>query len=195
MRICVFGAASTEIDNKYVVSVEHLCEKLASNGHNLVFGAGGEGLMGAAARGFRKGGANIIGVIPSFFKDDKIEAIYDDCDDLIFTDTMRERKAVMEDKADAFLIVPGGIGTFEEMFEVLTLKQLGRHNKPIVIFNFENYYKGFDDMINNSINELFIQNACKQLYGFASNEKDVMNYLNSNNAVKLTVKQLKNRQK
>ena len=77
----------------------------------------GNGLMGAAARGMRQAGkGHITGVIPSFFRDETIEAIFDDCDELIFTDTMRERKAKMEDLADAFLVVPGGIGTFEELF-------------------------------------------------------------------------------
>lgn len=191
MNICVFGAASSEIDNKYIESVERLCEKLAQNGHNLVFGAGGQGLMGAAARGFKKGGATITGVIPHFFKDADIEAIYDHCDELIYTDTMRERKAEMEERADAFLIVPGGIGTFEEMFEVLTLKQLGRHEKPIVIYNYLNYYDNLEKLINNSIREDFIRETCKTLYGFIDDEAEILKYLNKDNSVDYSVKQLK----
>ena len=109
MNICVFGAASSEIDQKYIEDVELMAETLAKNGHSLVFGAGGQGLMGAAARGFKKGGAKITGVIPTFFKEAQVEAIYEECDELIYTDTMRERKAIMEDNADAFVIVPGGI--------------------------------------------------------------------------------------
>lgn len=191
MNICVFGAASSEIDSNYINSVERLCEKLAKNGHNLVFGAGGQGLMGAAARGFKKGGAKITGVIPDFFKEANIEAIYDQCDELIYTETMRERKATMEDRADAFLVVPGGIGTFEELFEVLTLKQLGRHEKPIVIYNYLNYYENLEKLINNSISENFIKEACKTLYGFIDDESEILKYLNSDSTVDYTVKQLK----
>ena len=135
MKICVFGAASNEIDKQYIDRVEEVCKALGERGHELVFGAGANGLMGAAARGMKAGGGKITGVIPEFFRAETIEEIYSECDELIFTETMQERKKTMEDHADAFIVVPGGIGTFEEMFEVLTLKQLGRHSKPIVFYN------------------------------------------------------------
>ena len=137
MRICVYGAASPIIDPEYIRLVEIMGEKMAKRGHSLVFGGGGNGLMGAAARGVKKGGGHILGVIPKFFDDEKIEAVYSECDELIEPDTMRERKQIMEDNAEAFIIVPGGIGTFEEFFEILTLKQLCRHNKPIAIYNLQ----------------------------------------------------------
>ena len=82
-----------------------------------MFGGGGNGLMGAVARGVHSAGGNITGVIPSFFIDEEIEALCDCCDELIKTETMRERKQIMEDNADAFIIVPGGIGTFEEFLK------------------------------------------------------------------------------
>ncbi len=192
MNICVFGAASTEIDNKYIVSVERLCEKLASNGHNLVFGAGGDGLMGAAARGFKKGGATVTGVIPTFFKEANVEIIYDNCDELIFTETMRERKAEMENRADAFIIAPGGVGTFEELFEILTLKQLNRHKKPIIIYNINNYYSNLESMIDNAINQGFINDNFKLLYNYCSSFDEIIKYLNSYSAINLSVKDLKN---
>lgn len=191
MNICVFGAASSEIDNKYIKSVEIMGEELASAGHNLVFGAGGQGLMGAAARGFKKGGAEITGVIPEFFKDAEIEAIYDKCDNLIYTDSMRERKGKMEDLADAFIIVPGGIGTFEELFEVLTLKQLGRHKKAIAIYNIDGYYDAMESMLEHSIDENFVKENCKMLYSSFSNLQSMIDYLDANIQVDFTVKQLK----
>ncbi|MBO5370027.1 MAG: TIGR00730 family Rossman fold protein, partial [Clostridia bacterium] len=131
MRICVYGASSVKTDKKYIDAVENLCYKLASEGHSLVYGAGANGLMGAAARGFTKGGGHIIGVVPHFFNIDGI--LYDKCDELIRTETMRERKQIMEDKADVFVVVPGGVGTFDEFFEILTLKQLARHSKAMII--------------------------------------------------------------
>lgn len=191
MNICVFGAASSEIDKKYIDDVEKMAEKLAKAGHNLVFGAGGQGLMGAAARGFKKGGAKITGVIPTFFKEAQVEAIYEECDELIYTDTMRERKALMEDKADAFVIVPGGIGTFEELFEVLTLKQLGRHNKPIAIYNCGGYYNKMEAMLNTSIEEGFVRHTCREIYSYVENTNELIKYINDNNHCDYTVSELK----
>ena len=144
MKICVFGASSAHIDEIYIKKVEELGERLAKKGHSLVFGAGGTGLMGAAARGFKRGGGHIHGVVPTFFRDEGVEQLYNECDEITYTQTMRERKAIMEDLADIFVIVPGGIGTFEELFEVLTLKQLNQHDKGIVIFDIDGYYDGME---------------------------------------------------
>ena len=116
MKICVFGASSAHIDDKYIQVVEKLGEEMAKRGHSLVFGCGGTGLMGAAARGVRRGGGYIHGVVPTFFKQNGVEILFDECDKVTYTQTMRERKAIMEDDADAFIIVPGGVGTFEEFF-------------------------------------------------------------------------------
>lgn len=191
MNICVFGAASSEIDDKYIKAVELMGETLAKAGHNLVFGAGGQGLMGAAARGFKKGNAKLVGVIPEFFKDADIEAIYEECDELIYTDSMRERKAKMEELADAFIIVPGGIGTFEELFEVLTLKQLGRHKKSIVIYNVDGYYDSMESMLDHSIDEHFVRENCKMLYSVFADLQSMIDYLEADIQVDFTVKQLK----
>ncbi|MBO5784143.1 MAG: TIGR00730 family Rossman fold protein, partial [Clostridia bacterium] len=125
MKCCIFGAASPLIDQKYIEKTEDLGRFLAKNGHSLVFGAGANGLMGAAARGFSEEKGEIVGVIPHFFRDENIEEIFEDCTEIVYTETMQERKFTMEELADCFIIVPGGIGTFEVFFEVLTLKQLG----------------------------------------------------------------------
>lgn len=164
MRICVFGAASFTIDEEYVNLVEKMGEELAKRGHSLVFGGGGTGLMGAAARGVHKGKGHILGVIPKFFKDENIESIFPNCSEIILPETMRERKQIMEDNADAFIVVPGGIGTFEEFFEILTLKQLCRHHKPIVIYNINGYYNDIVNLMNTSISKNFVREKCLQLY-------------------------------
>lgn len=192
MRICVFGAASSDIDYKYIKAAEQLCCRLAERGHSLIFGAGGHGLMGAAARGFKTGGAHITGVVPHFFKEMDIEALYGECDELIYTDTMRQRKAVMEDNADAFIVMPGGIGTFEEMFEILTLKQLGRHGKPIALFNICGYYDAMVRMLNYSVKEQFVYESCKELYECISNGDDLIDYIEKSTGTNYSVKDLKN---
>lgn len=191
MKICVFGAASTEIDSLYIEKTEELGEQMAKRGHELVFGAGGGGLMGAAARGVKKGGGKIYGFIPSFFKDEVIEAIYDQCDELVFTETMAERKAKMEDKADAFVIVPGGIGTFEEFFQVLTLKQLGRHTKPIVIYDIDGYYDKLEDFLEFSIEKEFIKSTVKELFGHGTTADEVISYIENDKRISRDVHDLK----
>ena len=164
MNICVYGAASREIDKKYIDIVENLCEELAKRGHTLIFGAGGSGLMGAAARGFKKGGGRVCGVVPQFFKEQKIEALYKDADNTIYTRDMGTRKQIMEENADAFIVTPGGIGTFDEFFQVLTLKQLKQNNKPIALFNIDGYYYSIQALMHNGAQEKFLREDCLDLY-------------------------------
>ncbi len=191
MRICVFGAASPTIDPEYIRQTEFMGEELAKRGHSLVFGGGANGLMGAAARGFKKQGGHIIGVIPKFFGEENVEAIFEECDELITPDTMRERKQIMEDHADAFVITPGGIGTYEEFFEILTLKQLCRHNKPIAIYNILNYYDGINAVIESAVEKNFIRENCSSLFATTSSLEELIAYLETPVDDTLTVKQLK----
>lgn len=175
MNICVYGAASNEIDNSYITAVEELGEEMGKRGHTLIYGGGAQGLMGAAARGVKKGGGKVIGVAPSFFKVDGV--LFKDCDEFIFTDTMRERKQIMEDKADAFITTPGGIGTFEEFFEILTLKQLRRHGKALAVYNLNGYYDNADKMINDAIEKKFMKPTCKILYELFTDKEKMLDYI------------------
>ena len=177
MKICVFGAASNRIDEKYENDCRALAESLAKCGHDLVFGAGGEGLMGAAARGFKDGGAKLHGVIPQFFIDCGYEGVFKELDELTLTETMAERKKMMEDEADAFVITPGGIGTFEEFFEVLTLKQLGRHKKPIAVYNSYGYFDGLEKFIDGIVEKNFVNKECKTLYKVLNTSAEVIEYI------------------
>lgn len=191
MKICIFGSASELIDEVYKEAVEKLSEKLAIDGHTLVFGAGAHGLMGASARGFKKGGGKIIGVIPHFFREERIEEIYMECDQLVYTDTMSERKAKMEDLADAFIIVPGGCGTFEEFFEVFTLKQLDRHKKPIAVYDIKNYYDKLMEFLDVSFNENFLKGNCRNIFLYSKDEREVIDYIENDKAGNYTVHDLK----
>ncbi|MCH5187011.1 MAG: TIGR00730 family Rossman fold protein [Oscillospiraceae bacterium] len=191
MKICVFGAASPTIDEKYIKAVEELGEIMARRGHELVFGAGANGLMGAAARGVKRGGGRIHGVIPTFFEEEDIEAIYQECDELTFTASMRERKQTMEDCADAFIITPGGIGTFEEFYEILTLKQLGRHQKPIVIFNIEHYFNDLLAVMNCAVREGFITEKCLGLYTCVGEAEQAVRFAEDTDCLSCDVSELK----
>ena len=191
MRLCIFGAASNDIDQGYIDATFDFAKKLAERGHSLVFGAGKEGLMGAAARGFTAGGAEIIGVIPHFFDEFDVEVKYKKCTRLIMTNTMHERKAKMEDLADAFVIIPGGVGTFEEFFEVITLKQLGRHKKPIAIYNMNGYYDNLEALLDTAIEQGFFNEACRDIYKFTSDEEELIDYLENDKETELTLYELK----
>ena len=172
MNICIYGASSTEIAQPYIEKTEALGEALAAQGHSLVYGAGGAGLMGAAARGFKRGGGKVVGVVPSFLKVDGV--LYDGCDEMIYTETMRERKQIMEARAEAFIVTPGGIGTYEEFFEIYTLKQLGQLHKPIVVFNLDGYFDEMLAMLHRAVKENFMRSASLSLIAVADSPEAVM---------------------
>ncbi|MBO5317714.1 MAG: TIGR00730 family Rossman fold protein [Oscillospiraceae bacterium] len=191
MRICVFGAASPTIDKEYIETVEKMGKEMAQRGHSLVFGGGANGLMGAAARGVRDGGGHILGVIPKFFEEEDVEEVCDFCTEMICPDTMRQRKQIMEDNADAFIITPGGIGTFEEYFEILTSKQLCRHNKPIAVFNVKGYYNELYHAMEMAIEKNFIRGNCRDLYLFTDDMDEMFRYLEAPVTDTHSIKELK----
>ena len=191
MKICVFGSASPTIDNEYIKQVEHLGREMVKRGHSLVFGGGANGLMGAAARGVRDEKGYIIGVIPSFFEDENIEEVCDFCSEFIETETMRERKQIMDDNADAFIITPGGIGTYEEFFEIFTLKQLGQLNEPIIIYNLNGYYDGMLSMMQHTVDENFMRDASLELVTVVTTQQEVIDELAKPEEDKVDIRETK----
>ena len=191
MRICVYGAASPTIDPYFIKTVEEMGRQMVERGHSLVFGGGANGLMGAVARGVKEKGGHILGVIPEFFEENYVEVICTCCDELVMPQTMRERKQIMEDNADGFIITPGGIGTFEEFFEILTLKQLCRHNKPIAVYNLNGYYNELETMMNVSVEKNFIKPGVKDLYLVTDNLEEMFKYLETSGDEIRNVKELK----
>ncbi len=138
MNVCVYCASSDAIDPSYLALATEVGERLAADGHGLVSGGGRVSMMGALARAARAGGAHTVGVIPAHLV--PLEVADTDADELIVVDTMRERKRVMDERADAFLALPGGIGTLEELFEVWTAHSLGMHAKPVVVLDPDGFY-------------------------------------------------------
>lgn len=175
MNICVYGASSNKIDSAHIAAGERLGEYMAERGHTLIFGGGANGMMGAAARGMDRKGGKIIGVAPTFFNVDGI--LFERCTELIGTETMRERKQKMEDLSDAFIMTAGGIGTFEEFFEILTLKQLSRHKKAIVILNTEGYFNSLIEMMENAVKGQFMSKESLSLYKVAKTAEDAVAYI------------------
>jgi uncharacterized protein (TIGR00730 family) len=162
---------------------------MAQNKHTLIFGGGAHGMMGAVARGCHRFGGEIIGVAPRFFQVDGV--LFPHCTEMIYTDTMRQRKQIMEDNADAFIVVPGGIGTFEEFFEILTLKQLCRHNKPIAIYNIKNYYSDLNTLMEAAIEKNFVHENCRSLYTVTDDMQKLLEYIEAPVSNDFTVNELK----
>ncbi|MFD0888001.1 TIGR00730 family Rossman fold protein [Streptosporangium algeriense] len=129
----MFLASHRKIDRKYLTLAEEVGTELARRGHTLVSGGATVSCMGAVARAVRAGGGRTVGVIPQALVD--IEVADHDSDELVVTTDMRERKGVMDARSDAFLVLPGGIGTLEELFEIWTTRTLGLHDRPLVILD------------------------------------------------------------
>lgn len=175
MKICVFGASSRELAQGYYDAAFELGAELARRGHELVFGGGTSGLMGAAARGVTSESGRLTGVAPRFFDEPGI--LYEGCTEMIFTETMSERKKTMEDMSDAFVTLPGGIGTFEEFFEALTLKQLGRHAKAMAVLNTMGYYDAMESMLIRAVEEKFFPEDGHALYAIFTDIKKLLDYI------------------
>ena len=143
--VAVYCASSTSIDAAHVALATEVGTELARRGHDLVSGGGRVSMMGAVAAAARAGGSRTIGVIPEALSSREVADF--DSDELIITSGMRERKAAMDERADAFLGLPGGIGTLEEMFEVWTSRSLGMHTKPVVLLDPVSFYAGLLDWL------------------------------------------------
>ena len=136
--VCVFCASSSRIDRRYVQLAADVGTALAHRGHSLVSGGGDLSMMGAVARAAREGGARTVGVIPSALLE--LEVGDRDADELVVVDDMRTRKGLMDARSDAFLALPGGIGTLEELLEVWVARSLGMHDKPVVVLDVDGVY-------------------------------------------------------
>lgn len=179
MKICIYGASSNAIDKSFIDAGEYLGRTIADNCCTVVFGGGAAGLMGAVARGAHSKNGEIIGISPSFFNVDG--ALFTECTEMIYTETMRERKQLLDEMSDAFIITPGGIGTFDEFFEIYTLRQLAAHKKPIAIYNTNGYYNPLIDMLNNAINKSFMPKTNMDLLFISDNPQEIIDYIKTYN--------------
>ena len=136
---CVFAGAANGPDESFAQEIETVARALTRAGHDFIYGGGGVGLMGAFAKGVLSENGKITGVIPHFLNDKEVGN--ESVTHLITTDTMHERKKIMYDAADAFLILPGGLGSLDETMEVMTWRQLGLLKSNIYIFNYKSYWQ------------------------------------------------------
>jgi cytokinin riboside 5'-monophosphate phosphoribohydrolase len=178
-KICVFCSSSEDLHQKYYTVAAELGKIIAEENYNLIHGAGTIGLMGVLMKSAAENGCKVTGVVPERLNRENI--VSDLHQDLIVTPDMKERKEYMRANASAFIALPGGFGTLEEILEVITLKQLKYHNKAIVIVNsygyFDHLLRQFDHMFDTS----FAIESYKNLYCIAENPKDAINYIKTYN--------------
>lgn len=160
--ITVYCSSSTHLDPDFHAPATIVGRELAHRGVTLVYGGGCVGLMGEIAAAARDAGGTTIGIITKRLME--LELGDPRCDELVVVDTMRERKRLLEARGDGFLILPGGIGTYEEFFEILVGRQLGEHDKPIAVLNSHGYYNPLIAMIEHGIEHRFIPEAVKELF-------------------------------
>ncbi len=170
--IAVYCASSNKVRASFVTAAERLGELIAAEGKRLVYGDGGIGLMAAVARGALREGGEVVGVIPQFMVDQAWNN--PDSTKTIITQTMHERKATICEISDAMVALPGGIGTFEELLECLTWKQLGLHHNPVVILNTEGYYDKLLACIDQMVEEQMIRPIHKDMYVVVSEPEEVL---------------------
>lgn len=161
LTICVYGAASNTIDSVFITETEKLGKEIARRQHRIIYGGGAEGVMGACARGAARAGGEVTGVVPFFMEE--FEEINHKCTEIIRTETMGERKQVMEREADAFITAPGGIGTLDEFFQILTLVELGRKKAPVILYNIDGYYDDLISFIHSGVEKGFIRPKAEKL--------------------------------
>lgn len=160
--VCVYCGSAGKVSASHKTAARDFGGLLAARGIELVYGGGHIGLMGIAADAALANGGAVIGVIPQFLAD--YEVAHDGCTELIVTENMHERKRIMAERADAFVVLPGGLGTLDEAFETLTWKQLGLHSKPIVFLNIDAYWAPFMRLIDHQVAEKYVRSTHAGLF-------------------------------
>ena len=180
--LCVYCASSDRLDPKYYAVADELGRELVARGWGLVYGGGKTGTMGAVARAVKQAGGKVVGVIPEFMK--VRELAYDGADELVTVITMRERKLLMETRADAFVALPGGWGTLEEFLEILTLRQLDVVKKPCVFLNQDGFYDPLLQLFDRMLTDNFFKPSNLQLFQVAATVPEVFARIEAGDGVK-----------
>ncbi|MCE2927342.1 MAG: TIGR00730 family Rossman fold protein [Rickettsiales bacterium] len=173
--LCVFCGASNAVDKKFLDIGAEFGKLLASRGITLVYGGGDCGVMGAVANSTMKAGGHVTGVFPVSLRN--IENEHQSLTEIIIVNTMHERKQNMFDRSDAFIVFPGGFGTMDEMFEILTWKQLLLHDKPVIIFNYQGYWDPLIALMKNIIEQKFAKTEVATYYHVVDELEEILDVL------------------
>ena len=182
-NLCVYCGSSQPQDSKYVRMTEELGSSLARHGYGLVYGGASVGLMGVLARTAMAGGAPVIGVIPHLLGKREINEIT--LTEMIKVDSMAERKQTMADKASAFLALPGGIGTMDELCECLSWSSLGLHRKPVALYNYEGFYNKLLELFDDMVKAGFVRETFRQSIIAVDNPEDLFRAIDAYQAPEL----------
>ncbi len=174
-NICVYCSSSNYLDDKYYKLSQELGHKIAQGGYGLVYGGTTVGCMGQVANAVIHNGGKAIGVIPELIESKGLG--HPELAQIIVTKDMRERKATMEKLSDIFLAIPGGFGTFEEIFEIIVGKQLGYHRKAVIFLNFDDFYTPMFKMFENVYSENFAKEESRGLYHIANSVDEIFDYI------------------
>jgi cytokinin riboside 5'-monophosphate phosphoribohydrolase len=169
--LCVYCGSSKKLDPSYYAAAEEVGLAMVENGWGLVYGGGNVGMMGSVAQAVKRARGHVVGVIPGFMKER--ELAYHEADELITVDSMRERKRIMEERADAFLALPGGIGTLEELTEIMTLRYINRIDKPVVVYNYGGFYDDLLRFFERMTRERFKSAGMHDLFGVAGEVAEI----------------------
>ena len=173
--ICVFCSSSNRVSEVYVQAARDLAAAMVANGYDLVYGGADTGIMGIVASEVQQLGGRVIGVIPQKLAD--VGIIQEGMTECVVTSDMRDRKRVMDERSDAFITLPGGFGTLEELLEIITLKQLQYHNKPVVLLNISGFFDDLLKLFDRIFNENFALHEFSQLYYVAPTAEDALRYV------------------
>ncbi|HGY56683.1 MAG TPA: TIGR00730 family Rossman fold protein [Caldithrix abyssi] len=173
--LCVFCSSSDALETHYFDLAKQLGEALAQRKISLVYGGAHVGVMKHLALAVQKNNGKVHGIIPRIIFEKGIA--YEQADELTLVDDMAQRKQIMENEADAFVALPGGIGTLDEVFEMLALKQLGQHNKPIVLLDSNGFYATLRPHLDKLVQENFIKQPAEHLYHFSAAIDEMFEYL------------------
>ena len=176
--VCVYCTSSSKISSVYFDATDQLGLLLAKNNINCICGAGNKGLMNSLTDSVIRNGGHVTGIIPQFMVDEGWH--HQKLSEIIVTETMHERKSLMAEKSDAVIALPGGCGTLEELLEIITWRQLGLYNKPIVILNVNGYYDDLIRMLEKAISESFMREEHKKMWQVASNALEAVELLQNN---------------
>lgn len=177
-RICVYGAVNDKIDNKYKQAGYALGCKIAEKGYGLVYSGMKSGISGSIAKGVASNpNSFIIGVMPEFFKEKKKDEIYEKCTETIFAKDISERKNIFKKISDAIIVAPGGVGTFDEFFDAVCTKRWGLWDKPLIIYNIDNYYNDMINMLEYAIKTNFGKENYRETYKIFDNIEEIFEYI------------------
>lgn len=178
--VCVYGAVTSKMDNSYIEAGVELGKRIADKNWGLVYSGMEDGISGAVAKGaFENKCDTIVAIMPEFFKEERKDLMFENTTERIYVKDLSDRKKKFRETADAIIVTPGGVGTFDELFDAICAKRLKYIDIPIVIYNMNNFYANLLDMIDYSIANKFALEVVKDAYKVCENVDEIIEYIES----------------